>query len=142
MYAVGRIRLGSSTFAALMEPDGKLAHWFAIPTSTFEHEALQVGQLVTFELSLPAHQPDPVLPEHFRERLGGSPRAMSQWLKTTTLAKIDWVHWMESAKQESTRRERAESAIDMLEHGKKRVCCFDASGFYSKALSCPEAEQP
>jgi hypothetical protein len=30
-----------------------------------------------------------------------------------------------------------EDAIVMLTKGKKRVCCFDPSGFYSKALAAP-----
>ena len=29
---------------------------------------------------------------------------------------------------------------DWLAEGKKRVCCFDTSGFYSKALRAPEHE--
>jgi hypothetical protein len=47
---------------------------------------------------------------------------------------------MESAKQDTTKRERTENAIGMLKSGKKRVCCFDPFGFYSKALACPVAE--
>jgi len=27
----------------------------------------------------------------------------------------------------------------MLSAGKKRVCCFDSSGFYSKSFSAPKA---
>ena len=71
--------------------------------------------------------------------LDQSPAARATWASASALAKIDWVHWMESAKQDATRNERASSAIDMLEKGKKRVCCFDPSGYFSKALACPAA---
>jgi len=30
----------------------------------------------------------------------------------------------------------------MLGKGKRRVCCFDRSGFYSQTLSAPEAAGP
>jgi hypothetical protein len=29
----------------------------------------------------------------------------------------------------------------MLAAGKRRVCCFDPSGYYSKALAAPEAAE-
>ena len=58
---------------------------------------------------------------------------------TTTVARMDWIHWVESAKQAKTRKSRVKAALDMLSSGKKRVCCFDQSGFYSKSLSAPLA---
>lgn len=135
-----RLTAGKSSFEALMEPDGKLAHWFVVPSFILENEGLTLGQDVLFTLSRLVEQPDPALPEHFSQLLERSPVAQANWKQATTLAKIDWVHWMESAKQDATKRERAVNATDMLESGKKRVCCFDPSGFYSKALSCPVEE--
>lgn len=35
---------------------------------------------------------------------------------------------------------RINDACDMLASGKKRVCCFDPSGYYSKAFMAPQAE--
>lgn len=120
-----------------MEPDGALGHWFVVPDAVVEAERLAVRQEASFTLSQLGTQPDPALPERFKALLDKSPAALSTWGSTSTLAKIDWVHWMESAKQDATKRERAAAAIDMLEKGKKRVCCFDPSGFFSKALACP-----
>jgi hypothetical protein len=51
------------------------------------------------------------------------------------------VHWIESAKQAKTRAKRVEGACDMLAKGKRRVCCFDPSGYYSKAFAAPQAEE-
>jgi Bacteriocin-protection, YdeI or OmpD-Associated/Domain of unknown function (DUF1905) len=131
------LTVGESSFEALMEPDGKLGHWFVIPPSVMKKEALEPGRKISFSLTKLAKQPEPTLPRYFLNLLKKSSTAQTTWKEVTTLAKIDWVHWMESAKQFSTRQERAINAIDMLEKGKKRVCCFDPSGFYSKALSCP-----
>lgn len=136
-----RVSVGKSHFDALMEPDGKLGHWFVVPPGVIRKEALAADGNALFTLASLDEQPDPALPDYFQTLLAGSPPARATWADTTTLARIDWVHWMESAKQEATRRERAANAIDMLEKGKKRVCCFDPSGFYSKALACPAEEK-
>lgn len=85
-----------------------------------------------------ARVPPEISQTHLRR---GRIAAEVSWGKVTTLAKIDWVHWMESAKQVEAQRKRATDAIAMLENGKKRVCCFDPSGFYSKAICCPAEAQ-
>lgn len=131
------ISVGTSSFDAQMEPDGKLGHWFIVPPGVVTKEALSAGNAASFTLACLDEQPDPPLPKEFQALLNRSVSARATWDSTTTLARIDWIHWMESARQDATRRERAANAIDMLEKGKKRVCCFDPSGFYSKALSCP-----
>ena len=41
-------------------------------------------------------------------------------------------HAFKSAKQAETRARRIRNACEMLAGGKKRVCCFDRSGYYSK----------
>jgi hypothetical protein len=46
---------------------------------------------------------------------------------------------MTSGKQAATRDKRLRAMMDMLEHGKKRVCCFDRSGMAGKNFSAPEA---
>lgn len=135
-----RISVGKSSFDAIMEPDGKLGHWFMVPSGIIKAEKLANHEDVSFTLTNLDEQPEPSLPEDFKVLLNKSSDAQATWNSATTLAKIDWVHWMESAKQDTTKRERASNAIDMLEKGKKRVCCFDPSGFYSKALACPVEE--
>jgi hypothetical protein len=59
----------------------------------------------------------------------------SHWLKVDR----DWIHWITSGKRAETRVKRIQTACDMLAKGKRRACCFDRSGMYSKSLGCPEA---
>lgn len=132
-----RLAIGESSFDAQMEPDGKLGHWFVIPPDVAKREQMSARKRSDFSLIPLDRQPEPILPESFKALFSKSVSAQATWVSASTLAKIDWVHWMESAKQEATRKERATTAIDMLEKGKKRVCCFDSSGYFSKALSCP-----
>lgn len=61
------------------------------------------------------------------------------WNASSTLARVDWIHWITTAKQARTREKRVVEAVDKLRGGQRRVCCFDPSGYYSKALGAPKA---
>lgn len=79
------------------------------------------------------------MPADLAAALAAAPEARDVWDATTTIARLDWIHWIESARQSKTRAKRIADACAMLGGGKKRVCCFDQSGYYSKAFRAPEA---
>jgi len=132
--------INGHAFSALLEPDGQKGHWLRVDRSLLDVCGAAVGDVVRFEIEAPACEPDPLLPPDLREALATSDAAMSTWGATTTIARVDWIHWIESAKQATTRAKRIRDALDMLSCGKQRVCCFDNSGFYSKAFRAPEAD--
>jgi hypothetical protein len=121
-----------------LEPDGQLSHWLPIDPTLLKTTDAKIGDTVTVELASVEREPEPELPEDLERALAGSPGARATWNDTSTLARIDWIHWITTAKQAKTRAKRISAACDMLAAGEKRVCCFDPSGFYSKALSAPE----
>lgn len=126
-------------FQVTLEPDGQLSHWFKLLDHDMQKAHLQIGAEYRFQLTAVDQEPEPVVPEDLLEALQQSAEASETWHATTTLARIDWVHWVESAKQAKTRAKRIADACQMLGEGKRRVCCFDPSGFYSKALKAPQA---
>lgn len=128
-------------FQATLEPDGQLSHWLKVSKALREASGVAVGDTVTLEVAAVAKEPEPKLPSDLQKALATSREAKAVWDATTTVARIDWIHWIESAKQAKTRKSRIASACDMLASGKKRVCCFDPSGFYSKSLSAPQAAE-
>jgi uncharacterized protein YdeI (YjbR/CyaY-like superfamily) len=95
--------------------------------------------MVEVLLSPAVPEPEPALPDDLTRALAVSAAAKTTWDSTTTIARLDWIHWIESAKQAKTRERRVQNASEMLASGKKRVCCFDPSGYYSKSLSAPKA---
>lgn len=129
--------INGRAFQAILEPDGQLSHWLKIPHTLLDSTTVAPGDLVILEVWPSAAQPEPQLPAAFRAALEASPEALKNWNNTTTIARIDWIHWVDSAKQEKTRLSRVADACQMLASGKKRVCCFDPSGFYSKSLGAP-----
>lgn len=127
-------------FQATLEPDGQLSHWLKVGAELQQAAAVSPGQTVTVQVAPANPEPEPKLPDDLRKALAKLPAAKATWEDTTTLARLDWIHWIESAKQAKTRKSRVDGACDMLAAGKKRVCCFDQSGYYSKSFSAPRAE--
>jgi len=126
-------------FQATLEPDGQLSHWLAISEQLLTAADLCIGDTATFEIKAVEQEPEPDIPFDLLEALKASPEARAVWDETTTLARVDWIHWITSARQAKTRLKRIGDACEMLAAGKRRVCCFDPSGYYSKALSAPKA---
>jgi uncharacterized protein YdeI (YjbR/CyaY-like superfamily) len=100
---------------------------------------VNIGDIATFEIMAVAQEPEPEMPSDLQEALAAAPEARAVWADTTTIARLDWIHWITSAKQSKTRAKRISDACDMLASGKRRVCCFDPSGYYSKAFCAPKA---
>jgi Bacteriocin-protection, YdeI or OmpD-Associated len=74
-----------------------------------------------------------------QEALAANPAAKATWADITPIARRDWILWITTSKQTATRARRILNACDMLASGKRRVCCFDRSGFFSKSLGVPRA---
>jgi len=96
--------------------------------------------VVTLEIAPAAEEPEPTIPAELRKALAAAaPKARKLWSDITPIAPRDWIHWIASAKQPETRARRIKNACSMLASGKRRPCCFDRSGFFSKSLSAPRA---
>lgn len=126
-------------FQATLEPDGQLGHWLRVSEALREAAGVEFGETVSISLAPAKTEAEPQIPQDLQSALDACAEAMATWKATTTIARVDWVHWIESAKQTRTRQSRVANACDMLAQGKKRVCCFDPSGYYSKSLSAPDA---
>lgn len=133
-------RLNAAPFEATLEPDGQLSHWLKVDKALLKASRTKPGDEVSVELAPVESEPEPRVPEALQKLLGASPAALTTWNATTTIARVDWIHWIESAKQASTRDKRTQDAVSMLASGKRRVCCFDPSGYYAKSLCAPQAE--
>ena len=104
-----------------------------------EAAGADVGDVVTLEITSAGGEPEPRIPADLRKALAAAPKARALWSDITPIARRDWIHWITSAKRPETRARRIDNACDMLAAGKRRVCCFDQSGFYSKSFGSPKA---
>ena len=123
-------------FRATLEPDGQRSHWLRVNRKMREAAGADTGDVVTLEIAPSGEEPEPRVPADLRKALAAAPKARTLW---SDIARRDWIHWIASAKRPETRARRVDNACAMLAAGKRRVCCFDRSAFYSTSLSSPKA---
>jgi hypothetical protein len=127
-------------FQATLEPDGQKSHWLKVDRKLSEAAGAEAGDILTLEITPAAKEPELEVPADLKKALAAAaPKTRALWSDITPNARRDWIHWITSAKQPETRARRIKNACSMLAGGKRRPCCFDKSGFYSKSLSAPKA---
>jgi hypothetical protein len=132
--------LNGFPFHAALEPDGQKSHWLKVDRKLGKSAGADAGDVVTLEIAPAGKETEPEVPTDLKKALAvAAPKARALWSDITPNARRDWIHWITSAKQEETRARRIKNACSMLASGKRRVCCFDRSGFYSKSMSAPKA---
>ena len=85
---------------------------------------------------------EPKVPTDLRKVLAAAPKAASQWRDLMPIGRRDFISWIESAKQEETRKRRVESVPSRLASGKRRPCCFAVvpMNFYTALGGTPKAK--
>ena len=131
--------INGHSFRATLEPDGQKSHWLKVNTKMREAADVEVGDVVPLEILPVGKEVEPRVPVDLRKALATAPEARAVWSDITPIARRDWIVWITSAKRSETRARRIHNACEMLAAGKRRVCCFDRSGFYSKSLGAPKA---
>src|ERR1017187_7528734 len=126
-------------FRATLDPDGQRGHWLKVDRKLREAAGADAGDVVTLEIAPSGEEPETKVPADLRKALAAAPKARALWADITPIARRDWIQWITSAKQPETRARRVNNACSMLAAGKRRICCFDRSGFYSKSIRAPKA---
>jgi uncharacterized protein YdeI (YjbR/CyaY-like superfamily) len=72
------------------------------------------------------------LPADLKTALSGFTKAAEAWEDITPLARNEWICWVQSCAQEKTRIKRVAWAVDSLNKGKRRPCCWAGCGHREK----------
>lgn len=64
------------------------------------------------------------LPTDLREALAAAPEALAAWESLSALARNEWICWTISCKLPETRAKHIVRAIENLQQGKRRPCCW------------------
>lgn len=64
------------------------------------------------------------MPSDLQKALTANKSALHAWNDITSLARNEWLCWVESAKLIETRKRRVERAQAELAEGKRRPCCW------------------
>lgn len=114
-------------FQAALEPDGKGSHWFRVDETIREGSGAEVGGTVMLEIEPAKEWTEPQLPEDLKSALEADPQTQALWMDCTTMARWDWIRWINATAQQETRRRRIEVAFSKLKSGMRRPCCFNRS---------------
>lgn len=64
------------------------------------------------------------MPEDLQKALMPSSEAEDAWEDITPLARNEFICWIEDAKKSETRKRRIKRAVEELEDGERRPCCW------------------
>ncbi len=132
--------LEGAPFQATLEPDGDGSHWLKVEKKLRNAAGVDAGAMVELDIAAVAEEPEPKVPADLRKALAANPDALATWKDITAVARRDWIHWIGSGKKAETRLKRIDVTCDKLACGKRRACCFDRSGMYSKGnMGAPKA---
>lgn len=118
-------------FKALLEPDGKYgpglkpSHWFKPDKKLLDDASAKVGDAVEVSIEPTKDWIEPEVPEDLVEALANSPKAEALWQDITPVARWDWIRWVRAVKTPETRQKHIEIALDKLNKGMRRPCCFN-----------------
>lgn len=114
-------------FKAALEPDGQGSHWLRVDETIREAAGPIVGDPVMLAIEPAKEWTEPELPEDLKRAFEADPKAHDLWLDCTTIARWDWIRWINATAQQETRRRRIEVAFSKLNSGMRRPCCFNRS---------------
>ena len=134
-------------FKTLLEPDGKYgpglrpSHWFRVEETIFKNGevkagppatqasllALRAGDTVQVSIEPTKEWIEPEVPADFKIALATSSKADALWEDITPGARWDWIRWIRAVKTTKTRQKHIEVALDKLNKGMRRPCCFNRS---------------
>jgi hypothetical protein len=123
--------INGAPFKTLLEPDGRYApgqqssHWFSPDETLLGDARAAAGDTVQVSLESTKEWIEPEVPEDFRKALAASPEAEALWNDITPTARWDWIRWIRAVKTAETRQKHIEVALDKLNKGMRRPCCFN-----------------
>src|SRR5438128_2505873 len=104
-----------------------------LPRQQVRSQTLSLGTRETtmnkMNPKLAAEEAECTVPTDLRKALAADPIAKAKWNDLTSIARRDFVSWLDAAKQPETRRRRVEKACSMLVAGKRRPCCYSIVSF-------------
>lgn len=133
--------LNGVPFKAVLEPDGrymgerKPSHWFKPDKKLLSAAKASAGNVVEVSLEVSKDWIEPEIPEDLQKALASSPKAQTIWNEISPLAHWDWIRWVRAVKTAETRQKHIEVALDKLNKGMRRPCCFNRALCSEPAVS-------
>lgn len=105
-------------FKAPLEPDGKGSHWSEISDKLCEEAGVMVDDTISFNIEPVNDWIEPEIPEDIIDVIMKA-GFMNQWNAVTTKARWEWLRWIRSTRNPTTRQKRIDVACSKLQKGDK-----------------------
>ena len=123
--------INGTPFKTLLEPDGKYgqglkpSHWFKPSQKLLDEVSARAGDTVKVSIAPTKEWIEPEVPIDLKEALATNPKAEALWKDITPMARWDWIRWIRAVKTPKTSQKHIEVALDKLNKGMRRPCCFN-----------------
>ncbi|NLO10205.1 MAG: DUF1905 domain-containing protein [Clostridiales bacterium] len=113
-------------FEVPLEPDGKGSHWFEVDDKLSSQIGETIGKPLSLQIEPLSEWTEPVIPDDIMNPIMKE-GLLDQWNSLTIKARWEWLRWIRSTSNASTRQKRINVAISKLQKGDRRPCCFNSS---------------
>ena len=117
--------LNAVPFRVALEPDGRGSHWFKVDEALLKKARAKAGETVSVEVELTKEWIELKVPTDLKKALATSSKANALWKDITPNARWDWIRWIRAVKTPQTCKKHIEVALDKLNRGMRRPCCFN-----------------
>lgn len=123
--------LNGIPFSTILEPDGmysphkKPSHWFSPDKKLLIEAKAKIGDTVEISMEPTKEWIEPTVPGDLKKALSSSSKAEFLWKDITPMARWDWIRWIRAVKTPETREKHIRVALDKLNKGMRRPCCFN-----------------
>jgi len=120
----------------VLEPDGFRGHWMRIDAGLQSAGGICAGDKVKLQLEVTQDWPEPTVPDDFAASLATAPQKVNEkWLEITSMARWEWIRWINETRNTDTRAIRIQKTISKLNGSHRRPCCFNLSACTDPELS-------
>lgn len=128
--------IDGADFEKVLEPDGYWSHWFRLDKQLQNELGVKVGDALKLNVVVSKDWPEPEMPNDFAEGLDEAPQKVKQkWQDITAMARWEWIRWVNSTSNDTTRAVRIEKSISKLNGTHRRPCCFNLAACTDPELS-------
>lgn len=130
------MKINDHTFQTVLEPDGRWSHWCRVTGVMQKSAGVQTGDRVNVTITQRNDWPEPTVPDDFAVALASAPDSVqAMWHDITSMARWEWIRWVNATREQSTRDRRVEVSISKMKSGKRRPCCFNLAACTDPDLS-------
>lgn len=123
-------------FTTVLEPDGYWGHWMNVDDTLQNNARIKTGDTVTVTITPTKGWPEPTVPDDFQKALDAAPqKVQDKWKDITSMARWEWVRWVNETKNPDTRAIRIEKSVSKLNGKHRRPCCFNLAACTDPQLS-------